>query len=106
MLDDFFHRRGGGLARTMIVAVATLAILLVCFSMYQQSQLDNASPISPRGPRLPAPGAAIPAAPVTTGQPAGVTVDGAVIGASRDVTITLYKPGSRDSNLELTVSNW
>ena len=35
-----------------------------------------------------------------------MAVDGAVIGASKDVTISLYPREGRDSKLELTVSDW
>ena len=33
-------RRASGLIRTLVVASATLAILLVCFSMYQYLQVE------------------------------------------------------------------
>ena len=110
MLNRSNHRRAGGLARTFVVAVATLAILLVCFSMYQYSQTAPMTELSPRPPRLPVPGTVPPAptpALTSTGEPAGVTMDGgAVIGPSKNVTISLYPREGRDSKLELTVTDW
>lgn len=102
-----YRRRAAGLARTFVVAVATLAILLVCFSMYQYSQVAPPVPLTPRGARLPVPGELPPPPPsASTTQPSGVNIDGAVIGASRNVTISLYPREGRDSKLELTVSDW
>ena len=101
------RRRAGGLARTFVVAVATLAILLVCFSMYQYSQVAPPVALTPRGARLPVPGE-MPPPPqvVSTAEASGVNVDGAVIGTSKNVTISLYPREGRDSKLELTVSDW
>lgn len=97
------RRRGSSLARTAFVAIATLAILLLCFSMYQYSQI--AAPVEHKRPvRLPVPGEAPP--PTTTGEPAGVTVGDAVIGVSKNASITLYTGKDRDSKIELTVSDW
>lgn len=105
MKHDPFHRHGGGLARTVVVAVATLSILLVCFSIYQHSQLDATAPSVPRGPRLPDPSAAPP--PELVSNPSGVQINGgAVIGKSRDVKISLYEREGRESKMELTVSDW
>jgi hypothetical protein len=102
-----YRRRAGSLARTFVVAVATLAILLVCFSMYQYSQVEPTVPLTPRAGRLPVPGEVSPTPlPASTAEPSGVMVDGAVIGASKNVTISLYQREGRDSKLELTVSDW
>ncbi len=101
-----FKRSGGSLLRTIVVASATLAILLVCFSMYQYS-LMAPPPSAAKAPRLPSP----PDRPSAessdrTGSASGVTVEGAVIGLSQDITISLYAKEGRDAKLELTVSDW
>ncbi len=101
------RRRAGGLARTFVVAVATLAILLVCFSMYQYSQVAPPVALTPRSARLPIPGEIPPPPhPASSAEPSGVNVDGAVIGTSKNVTISLYPREGRESKLELTVSDW
>lgn len=99
------QRFAGGLARTFVVAVATLAILLVCFSMYQYSQSPPTAPMNPRTGRLPIPGES-PVIKPATGEPSGVMVDGTIVGASKDVWISLYTKDGRDSKLEMTVSDW
>ncbi|MCH8242245.1 MAG: hypothetical protein IH897_06500 [Planctomycetes bacterium] len=45
-------RRAGGAVRTLVVASATLAILFVCYSMYQYSQIDQDSTVAHQ-PRVP-----------------------------------------------------
>ncbi len=94
--------------RTLVVASATLAILLVCFSMYQYSQLEVGSAAPQRGPRLPSP----PNAPSATerdrplGESPGVTVGQQSIGPGQDITITIYPREGTRAQLELAVSDW
>jgi hypothetical protein len=96
------------MVRTIVVAVATLAILLVVFSMYQYSQLSVATPESARPPRLPSLPTQLSAADSNgaNGKPSGVTVGPAVIGTSQNVTISLYPREGQQAKLELTVSDW
>ena len=101
-------RRGSGVLRTAVVAIATLAILLVVFSMYQYSQLSPAAPEPARQPRLPS----LPTRPAVAepneakGKPSGVAIGPAQIGASQNVTISLYPREGQRAKLELTVSDW
>ncbi|RME36342.1 MAG: hypothetical protein D6788_11790, partial [Planctomycetota bacterium] len=103
------YRRGTGLVRTLVVASATLAILLVCFSIYQYSQSDSGQPAArkPRLPPLPAaglddtpqpPDAAAPGVPVSS--------TGGSVGAGERVGLTLYGPEGDQARMELTVSAW
>ena len=46
------RRRAGGTVRTLVVASATLAILFVCYSIYQYSQIDL-EPATALQPRVP-----------------------------------------------------
>lgn len=94
--------------RTLVVASATLAILLVCFSMYQYSQLDKESAAEPRVPRLPSP----PTVPsVTERNPSsmdspGVSVGQQSIGPGQNITITIYPREGTRAQMELAVSDW
>lgn len=96
------------MVRTVVVAVATLAILLVVFSMYQYSQLSVARRESTRPPRLPSLPTRLSDADSdgATGKPSGVAVGPAVIGSSQNVTISLYPREGQQAKLELTVSDW
>ncbi|MEK7732029.1 MAG: hypothetical protein AAB363_09270, partial [Planctomycetota bacterium] len=89
--------------RTLVVASATLAILLVCFSMYQYSQLQGESATPPREPRLPSP-PSVPSATErsrTSGETPGVTVGQQSIGPGQDITITIYPREGTRAQLEL-----
>jgi lipopolysaccharide export system protein LptA len=95
------------LVRTFVVASATLAILLVVFSMYQYSQLGPDSS-AVRAPRLPPP----PSEPsvadrITTpmGGP-GVPLGQGVIGPGQNITVSIYPREGTRARLELAVSDW
>lgn len=94
--------------RTLVVASATLAILLVCFSMYQYSQLEGESATLPRGPRLPSP----PSEPSVSERSRssmegpGVPVGQQSIGPGQNITITIYPREGTRAQLELAVSDW
>lgn len=99
--------RGAGLIRTLVVATATLAILLVCFSIYQYSQLDAATQGRLAGPRLPD----VPAVPSSAdSQEAaptpGVPLGQAMIGGGRDIRLSLYPPEGTRSALEIAVRSY
>ena len=101
-------RRGaGGLVRTFVVASATLAILLVVFSMYQYSQLGPDAP-AVRAPRLPPPPREPSVAERSTtpvGGP-GVPLGQGVIGPGQNVTVSIYPREGTRARFELAVSDW
>ncbi len=101
-------RRGTGLVRTLVVGAATLAILLVCFSIYQYSQLDPELQAKMPNPRLPQQ-AARSADPTLGGDPgstAGVSIGGAKAGPGRDVSLSLYRPGGTSPFGEIAFHSW
>ncbi len=104
------HRRSGSsLLRTAVVALSTLAILVVCYSMYQFSQMSGAQKAGRTEPRLPSPptefaGAATSSSPGASSE--GVPVGQARIGAARDINITIYPASGNRAALEINVSDW
>lgn len=100
-------KRATGLARTLVLASATLAILLVCFSIYQYTQ---SSPIDTRTSRLPS----IPtdserlASPAKSSDAPGTSLGsvGGVVGPGKKVSLTIYGENGQDARMELTVSSW
>ncbi len=100
------HRRGprrsaSGLVRTLVVASSTLAILLVCFSMYQYSQLRSTPTRPARLP--PTPTELTTSASTTT---PGVPVGQAMVGPGRNITVSIYPREGTRSQLELSVGDW
>ncbi len=101
-----YQIRGSSLVRTILVASATMAILIVCFFIYQQGQDDLTVVVQDRMPQLPTvPDETfdlIDMAPELTDLAAGETY----IGPGEKIHITLYpKEGSR-AQLELAVTDW
>jgi lipopolysaccharide export system protein LptA len=93
--------------RTFVVASATLAILLVVFSMYQYSQLGPDSS-AVRAPRLPPPPSEPSVAERNTapvGGP-GVPLGQGVIGPGQNITISIYPREGTRARFELAVSDW
>lgn len=91
--------------RTLVVGSATLAILFVCFSMYQYAQTSNEP--SARGPRLPSPGLEVFDSPsrIPADNP-GVPIGDSVVGPGRNIQLTIYpREGSRAA-LDLEVRDW
>lgn len=127
-------RRANSLIRTLLVASSTLAILLVCFSWYQYSQMSKPTPAplaslpaaepipSHRGPRLPTspeqvspqlldePPAKQPAPNATTSGAAAPISAGAIgqapLGAGQNITVTIYPREGTKARIELAVSDW
>lgn len=110
-------RPATGLLRTLIVGCATLAILLVCFSIYQFSQLDPQGAELGRAPapRLPDPPTRAPGTPASedpTNAPnggagsGGVSVGAAVVGPARDVQLSIYPREGSHARLEIAVESW
>ena len=92
------------MVRTIVVAVSTLAILLVVFSMYQYSQLSVSPPPSAARPQR------LPSIPTQLSdadhKPSGVSIGPATLGSSQNVTISLYPREGEKARLELTVTDW
>jgi len=105
---DGARHAGSSLVRTLVVSSATLAILLVCFSIYQYSLLTPATGERVIPPRLPSP----PAEPEGFREPAstqdaGVAIGQGTIGSGQHAHITLYNPkGERDARMEIEVRDW
>ncbi len=103
-----FRRWATGLVRTLIVASATLAILLVCFSIYQYSQLDPDEAARLRNQRLPS----TPIEPAEyhdgnlAGDASGVDIGRGRIGPGQKIQITLYPREGRRARLEIAVDDW
>lgn len=102
------RRRGTGLVRSLVVATATLAILVVCFSIYQYGQMtpevEKPTP-SPRLPSLPTP--STPAAPPEAGPPdsaAGLGQE--AMGQGRKIKLTIFPREGTKARLEIAVSRW
>ncbi len=96
------------MVRTVVVAVSTLAILLVVFSMYQYSQLSVSPPPAVRPQRLPSIPTRLSDTENTDAnhKPSGVSIGPATLGSSQNVTISLYPREGDKARLELTVSDW
>lgn len=102
------HRRGSGMVRTLVVASATLAILLVCFSIYQSRQLPP--PPTVTEPRLPPTPTQAPSAQATThagGAMSGIPLGrGGEVSHGRDVKISIYPREGTRARLEIAVESW
>jgi len=104
---DRFIRLGAGLVRGLVVALATLAILLVCFSIYQYSQLgiNSSSPsVGPRLPSAPTQASAEPEAPDPTGP--RVSVGGGSVGPGRNIKLMIYPREGTRARFEIAVSSY
>lgn len=101
-----YRQRGSSLARTLVVASSTLAILLVCFSIYQYGQVPPTADAPPRAPRLPSP----PTEPVgyrsDNGDEPGVEIGQGVIGAGERTQITIYPRDGNQALAEIEVLDW
>ncbi len=108
VLDTRIQRHATGLVRTLVVASATLAILLVCFSIYQASQNDPEAAVSSRTPRLPS----TPTEPVGYSDESdaldapGVALGQGIIGPGQKIQITLYPREGKRARLEIAVRDW
>ncbi|UCE60927.1 MAG: hypothetical protein JSU63_04080 [Phycisphaerales bacterium] len=101
-----FMRLGTGLVRMVVVATATLAILLVCFSIYQYSQLDpELHKPNARSPRQLGTSADAAEAPEPEGSP-GVRVRDTLIGDGREVSLSLYRPEGTEAFGEIAFHKW
>jgi lipopolysaccharide export system protein LptA len=102
------RRRGSGLLRGVVVAAATLAILLVCFSMYEFSESDRvAEKEVPRErlPNLPTELSEDEIDQLATGE-GGVEVGTAKLGKAQEISISIYSREGTRAALEITVSDW
>jgi len=101
------HRRATGLVRTLVVASSTLAILLVCFAIYQYTQLEHdAPPQATTGSG--GTEATVSSQAPNTGDPDEASFrygrSGANIGGSRNIRIKIYSPDSKQVVWELGAS--
>lgn len=98
------QRRATGLVRSLVVAAATLSILLVCFSLYQYSQDEPKPAPQPPRPRLPSldPEITKPGVPPSLRAAPGVQA----AGAGRDIKLTLYPRRGSRAVVEVAVRSW
>lgn len=94
------RRRGSSAVRTVVVACSTLAILLVCYSIYQYSQRDAMLSRDQ--------GRAAPLPPIATPDPAntddGVKVAGTHISGGRKIRLTVYAPDDDRARMQIEVA--
>jgi hypothetical protein len=103
-------RRATSLIRTLVVASATLAILLVCFSMYQYSQVNTAGPPArTRLPSTPSEMAEKFASESPTQLDGGVALGAGGkgrVGPGESVKLTIYSPEGTRARMEIEVDDW
>ncbi|HNQ23390.1 MAG TPA: hypothetical protein PKK06_09880 [Phycisphaerae bacterium] len=100
-------RRASGIVRTLVVASATLAVLLVCFAIYQYSQLGPESGVSSRTPPPVAPGVpSVPAAVSGSTVQVKVGPADAQIGQGQRLTLTISPREGNQSAGEVAVKDW
>ena len=105
-------RRAGGAVRTLVVASATLAILFVCYSMYQYSQIDQESTVAHQ-PRVPvttsrsiAGQATPPDATASAATGKGISIGDAAIGQGRKIKISVFAREGTRARLEIAVRDY
>ncbi|MCH7994579.1 MAG: hypothetical protein IIB57_09055, partial [Planctomycetes bacterium] len=104
-------RRAGGAVRTLVVASATLAILFVCYSMYQYSQIDQESTVAHQ-PRVPVTtsrsiaGQTTPADASPSAAGKGVSIGAASIGQGRKIKISVFAREGTRARLEIAVRDY
>jgi hypothetical protein len=96
------HTRGTNIIRTLVVGASTLAILLVCFALYQSSQRD-ALPAERTADR--AAGYTDPAAGSANPLPAEDN-SGSLIGAGRRITFTSYQRHGQRARFEFSMQDY
>ena len=104
----YWQRRATGLVRAVVVASATLAILLVCFSIYQYSQLDPDAAARLRDRHLPSVAAEDPREQDEDATRDGPSVDigRGSIGPGEKMQITLYPREGKQARFEISVDDW
>ena len=100
--------RGSSLIRTLVVACATLAILFVCFSMYQFSQSSPNAAVEVRKPRLPSllNERSTTSAIDPVEAPSASLGDGAAVGPGRDIRLTIFPREGVHARMEVEVRDW
>lgn len=106
---QYIRQRATSIVRTLVVATATLAILLVCFSIYQYSQHQPDQPTSQDSTGAPATDSNSIADVRRYDEidDPRVEVDGVgVIGPAGRTRFTIYQRHGQQAQLELVVSDW
>lgn len=102
----FSRRRGSSTVRAVVIALSTFAILLVCFSLYQYSQLGRSNgPVRDRLPKTRTDFADLPS-PDELKSASGVKVENVVIGQAQGMSLTIYRPRGTEAAAEITVKDW
>ncbi|UCC30280.1 MAG: hypothetical protein JSU86_19030 [Phycisphaerales bacterium] len=104
----YSRRRATGFVRALVVASSTLAILLVCFSIYQYSQVDPEAAARLRDRRLPSVAAEEPRERDEDATRDGPSIDigRGSIGPGEKIQITLYPREGKQARFEISVDDW
>ncbi len=100
------HRRRSSIVRAVVLASATLAIVLVCYSIYQYSQLDPEEAARAAEP-FALVGEAPPSLPAA-GEEGAVALgaEGIQIGSGERASVTLYPPEGTRAIGEIEADDW
>ncbi len=99
------RRRASGLIRMLVVGSATLAILLVCFSIYQFWQNESAAKNKPAKQSVRRRTDPI-ALPIDDRETPTATESDAGFGPGENVSITIYPREGSKARLEVEVRDW
>ncbi len=97
--------RATGLVRTLVVASASLAILLVCFAIYEFSQPDVDVGAAQRKPRLPPIRSTADKSENDDALSSGVDIGGGRVGPGEKIQLTIYGGEDDRARLEIAVDD-
>jgi len=105
------RRRASSAIRTLVVASATLAILLVCFSIYQYSQVGPTTPNTrdrrvPTMPQRPASGDSMAQRDGSKLDTSGVSIGPATISQGQKMKLSVFPREGTRSVLEIAVRDY
>lgn len=90
----------------LVVGSATLAILLVCFSMYQSAQMSNPADADVSKPKTPRPRMEKAAAALASDQTPSADLGTAKIGKGERVRLRIWDPQGSEPRFEIDVLDW
>ena len=105
-MTERYQFRAVSPVRTILVASATLSILVVSFLIYQFGQEDSPAVAKERTPQLPSVYEGEFELPISGPESNAVAVDQTFIGAGEKIHITLYAREGTRAQLELAVRDW
>jgi len=99
-------RRASGLVRMFVVGSATLAILLVCFSMYQFLQVEPNGRSDDTAQRIPRKRTEPNAIASSGGDIPSTDVGNRGVGPGEHVSLTIYPREGNEARFEIEVRDW